>query len=96
MRRKKFRKYAGIITILVFLLALIPLALSQAEWTADTGGADAGMRAVSSGPVGPAAGRMALTAIGEGTIAVGTAIAEAAVMAVAASQSYSSHSTTIH
>jgi hypothetical protein len=96
MRGGKFRKYAGIITILLLLAAFIPSALSQAEWIAGTESAGAGMQAVSSGPVGPAAGRMALTEIGVGTIAMGTAIAEAAVIAIAASQSYSSNSTSIH
>ena len=97
MRGKKFRKYAGIITILLFLAMFIPSALSLVEGSAGTeAGAGAGTRAVSSGPVGPAAGGMALTGIGVGTIAVGTAIAEAAVIAIAASQSYSSNSTSIH
>jgi hypothetical protein len=96
MREKKFRKYAGIITILLFVAMFIPSALSLVEGTAGTESAGAGTPAAMSGSVDPAAGRSALTGIGLGTIAVGTAIAEAAVIAIAASQPYSSKSTTIH
>ena len=91
MRGNKFRKYGGIIILLLFLVAFIPSALSQAEKTADRGaGAIAGTRTADS-----AAGGKIAPGIGTGTIAVGTAIAEAAVIAVAASQSNSANPTTV-
>ncbi len=83
--------------LLLLLAAFIPSALSQAEWTAGAeAGAVASTRAAGSIPIGPSSGEMKFTGIGMGTIAVGTAIAEAAVIAVAASQSSSSKSTTVH
>jgi len=97
MRGNKFRTYAGIITILLLLAAFIPSALSQAEWTAVTeAGTVASTGATGSSPTGPSSGEMKFTGIGMGTIAVGTAIAEASVIAVAASQSISAKSTTVH
>lgn len=97
MRGKKFRKYAGIVTILLFLAMFIPSALSLVEGTAGTeADARAGVSAVGRGTTGLTAGAMTSTGVGVGTIAVGIAIAEAAVIAIAASQSDSSNSTTIH
>ena len=91
MRANRFRKYGGIIILLLFLVAFIPSALSQAEKTADRGtGASVGARTADSAPGGKIAG-----GIGRGTIAMGTAIAEAAVIAVAASQPNSGNPTTV-
>jgi hypothetical protein len=98
MNGKNIRKLAGIITILLFLAAFIPSALSPAEGTTvgSEAAAGAGGRTAGTGTVGPTAGGMTFSGIGVGTIAVGTAIAEAAVIAVAASQSNPSNSATIH
>jgi hypothetical protein len=97
MRRRKFRKYAGIITLLLFFAVFIPSALSQAERTADRGtGSSSGVRMADSGTADAVAEGKIAAGIGVGTIAVGTAIAEAAVIAVAASQLNTSNPTTIH
>jgi hypothetical protein len=95
--RRKSKKYAGIITLLLFFAVFIPSALSQAEWTAVRGtGSSSGARTADSGTADAVAERKIATGIGVGTIAMGTAIAEAAVIAVAASQTNTSNSATMH
>ena len=96
MRERKSRKYAGIITILLFLAMFIPSALSLVDGTAGTESAGAGTVVVSPGSVGPAAERLSMTEIGVGTIAGAPPLREAAVIAIAASQLDSSNSTSIH
>ncbi len=93
MRRNKFRKYAGITTLLLFLVAFIPSALSQSE---GNGERETGWRTAGLGSFDSAAGGMTGIRIAVGTIAMGTAIAKAAVVAVAASPSNSASSTTSH
>ncbi len=94
MKRNKFGKYAGIVIILLIAIALIPSVLSQAEGTADKeAGPGVGTRTTGSSPSGAIAEGMTGVRIGVGTIAMGNAITEAAVIAIAALQPDSSNNT---
>ncbi len=87
MSGQTFRKHAGITTTVLFLVIFIPSVLSQAEGTTDRAiGAT-----VSARPEGTTA-----AGIGAGTIAMGTAITEAALIAVAAPQQTSTNPVTVH
>ena len=96
----KIRRYAGVvILILLFLVAFMPSALNPAEGTTGSDAAadvHAAARTAGIGTAGQMSGKMTFTGIGMGTVAVGTAIGQAAVLAVAASRPNSSNSTTIH
>lgn len=98
MKSNKFKKYAGIVIILLIAIALIPSVLSQAEGTADKEvGPGVGTQATGSSPSGSTAGGVTASRIGVGTIAMGNAITETAVIAIAALQPDSSNNAaTIH
>ncbi len=97
MRRRTFGKNAGIIALLLSLILFVPSALSQAERTADSAvGALTGASAAETCSADAASEKNTTSGIGVGTIATGKAIAEAAVIAIAASQPDSSDLTSIY
>lgn len=87
MRREKITRYVAIILITLFLGPFIPSALSPAEGVSIE--SVAGIGASLAG-----ATRTTFPGIGAGTIARGSVIAEAAVVAVAASQAKAFNSAT--
>lgn len=87
MKRTRFVKYAGVIALLLFLAASMASALSSAERTAGPEAAvTAGEYTTETHAVGRSWEEASAVRGGIGTIAMGAAIAEAALIAVAASQ----------
>ena len=91
MGKKFFGKYLGITLAILFAVAFNPSSLSQAEWTPGNGAS-----LPSVGSAGMIKEGVVVAGTSTGTIAMGTAIAEASAIAIAASQPGLPNSMTVH